>query len=140
MKSIGVGIYGDIADVGKNLGKIGTSTDITLYNYKRNDDIVFFLEPTRYPEKITPLLYTITYTDYALIFIDDIKPEIGETLLALDMMGVDKGAFIVGERVDVERLKLIVSNTSMKNFDIREKDFIKIREDMIALPQNIAGK
>ncbi|WP_048057895.1 EF-Tu/IF-2/RF-3 family GTPase [Methanothermococcus okinawensis] len=140
MKNIGVGLYGDFKDAGKNLGKKGTSTDITMYNYKQGDDAVFFVEPTKYPEKITPLLYTINMTDYALVFIDEIKPELAETLLLLDMMGVDKGSFVVGEYVDIEQLKAIISNTSMKNFEIRDKDYIKIREDMITLPQEIAGK
>ncbi|AEH06964.1 elongation factor Tu domain 2 protein [Methanothermococcus okinawensis IH1] len=140
VKNIGVGLYGDFKDAGKNLGKKGTSTDITMYNYKQGDDAVFFVEPTKYPEKITPLLYTINMTDYALVFIDEIKPELAETLLLLDMMGVDKGSFVVGEYVDIEQLKAIISNTSMKNFEIRDKDYIKIREDMITLPQEIAGK
>ena len=140
MRSIGVGVYGDVEGVGKNLGKLGTSSDITFYNYKKDEDAVFFLEPTKYPEKITPLLYCINLTDYALVFVDEIRKELGETLLALDMMGVKKGAFVIGEYVDVEQLKNIVSNTSMKDFDIREKDFIKIREDMMALPQDVAGE
>ena len=140
MKNIGIGLFGDFKDAGKNLGKKGTSTDITLYNYKQGDDAVFFVEPTKYPEKITPLIYAINMMDYALVFVDEIKPELAETLLALDMMGVEKGSFVVGEYVDVEQLKAIISNTSMKNFEIREKDYIRIREDMVALPQEMAGE
>ncbi len=159
MKNIGIGLFGDFKDAGKNLGKKGTSTDITLFNYKQGDDAVFFVEPTKYPEKITPLIYAINMMDYALVFVDEIKPELAETLLALDMMGVEKGSFVVGEYVDTEQLKAIISNTSMKNFEIREldknplgfcksanpsdslrKDYIKIREDMVNLPQEIAGK
>ncbi len=140
MKNIGIGLFGDFKDAGKNLGKKGTSTDITLFNYKQGDDAVFFVEPTKYPEKITPLIHAINMMDYALVFVDEIKPELAETLLALDMMGVEKGSFVVGEYVDTEQLKAIVSNTSMKNFEIRELDYIKIREDMINLPQEIAGK
>lgn len=140
MKNIGIGLFGDFKDAGKNLGKKGTSTDITLFNYKKGDDAVFFVEPTKYPEKITPLIYAINMTDYALVFIDEINSDIAETLLALDMLSIEKGSFVVGEYVDVEQLNAIISNTSMKNFEIREKDYIKIREDMINLPQEIAGK
>ena len=73
--------------------------------------------------------------DYALVFIDEIKPEIGETLLTLDLFGVERGFIVVGEYVDVEQLKGIISNTSMKNFEILEKDYIQIREKMISIPE-----
>jgi selenocysteine-specific translation elongation factor len=134
MKNIGIGLFGDFEDAGKNLGKKGTSTDITLYNYKKDDDSVFFVEPTRYPERIHPLIYAINMADYALVFVDEIKPELGETLLALDMLEVKEGAFVVGEYVDVEQLKAIISKTSMKDFEFMEKDYIQIREKMMELP------
>ncbi|ABR56663.1 elongation factor Tu domain 2 protein [Methanococcus aeolicus Nankai-3] len=139
MKNIGIGLFGDIRDAGKNLGKAGTSTDITLYNYKNGDDAIFIIEPTKYPEKIMPLLYTINLMDYALIFVDEVKAELAETLLILDMCGVSKGALVVGEYVDVNQLKAIISNTSMKDFEIMEKDYINIREKLMELPIDIAG-
>ncbi len=37
---------------GSNLAKKGTSTDITLYNLKKGEDTVTFIEPTRYPERL----------------------------------------------------------------------------------------
>lgn len=140
MKSVGVGLLGDFKDVGKNLGKKGTSSDITLYNYKQGKDSVFFIEPTKYPEKIQSLIYTINMMDYPLVFIEEIKGELAETLLLLDMMGINEGSFVVGEYVDMEQLKAILSNTSMKNFQIREREYIKLREDMLSLPQEVAGK
>ena len=133
VKNISVGLFGDIENVGRELGKKGTSTDITLYNYKVGDDAVLYVEPTRYPERIQPLIYAINMTDYALVFVDEIKPELGETFLALDMFGIKEGTFVVGEYVDIEQLKAITSTTSMKNFDIMDKDFIKLREKMTNL-------
>lgn len=135
MKDVTIGLFGDFADAGKNIAKKGTSTDITLYNHKNGDDSAVFVEPTRYPERIQPLIYTINMMDYALVFIDEIKPEIGETLLALDLFGVERGFLVVGEYIDIEQLKGIISNTSMKNFEILEKDYIQIREKMISIPE-----
>ncbi|ABR55500.1 elongation factor Tu domain 2 protein [Methanococcus vannielii SB] len=135
MTDVAIGIFGDFEDAGKNIAKKGTSTDITLYNYKNGDDSAVFIEPTRYPERIHPLIYAINMMDYALVFIDEIKPEIGETLLTLNLFGVERGFFVVGEYVDINQLKSIISNTSMKNFEILEKDYIKIREKMVKLPE-----
>ena len=35
----------------RDLGKKGTSTDITFYNLKKGHDTITFLEPTRYPDR-----------------------------------------------------------------------------------------
>ncbi len=128
MEGITIGIFGHLDGVGRELGKKGTESDITIYHYKIGDKFVSFVEPKRYPDKIAPLIYTINMMDYPLVFINEINKDIGETLLALDMFKIEKGAFIVHEYVDVDYLKEIIKNTSMKNFDILEKDFIKIRE------------
>ena len=40
-----------------SLAKKGTSTDITLYNLKKNENTITFVEPTRYPERLAPLFY-----------------------------------------------------------------------------------
>ncbi|MEO2117558.1 MAG: EF-Tu/IF-2/RF-3 family GTPase [Methanocaldococcus sp.] len=133
MEGLTVGLFGHVEGVGKELGKKGTSTDITLYNYKQGDKAVCYVEPTRYPDRINPLIYTINMMDYALVFINEITGELGETLLALDMFGINNGAFVVSEYVDLDMLKNIISQTSMKDFEILERDFINIREKMVNL-------
>ena len=133
MEGLTVGLFGHVEGVGRELGKKGTSTDITFYNYKQGDKAVCYVEPTRYPDRINPLIYAINMMDYALVFINEITGEIGETLLALDMFGINRGAFVVGEYVDLDMLKNIISQTSMKDFEILERDFIAIREKMINL-------
>ncbi len=140
LKNIGVGLLGQFKDAGKNLGKKGTSSDITLYNYKKGDDSIFLIEPTKYPERINPLIYTVNLMDYPVVFIDEINSELGETLLLLNMLNIKDGIFVVGDYVDIEQLKSIVGNTSMKNFKIMENDPIQIREYLINLPSEICGE
>ncbi|CAB3287789.1 Translation elongation factor 1 alpha-related protein [Methanocaldococcus lauensis] len=133
MEGLTVGLFGHIEGIGKELGKKGTSTDITFYNYKQGEKVICYVEPTRYPDRINPLIYTINMMDYALVFIDEITGELGETLLALDMFEIDKGFFVLGDYVDVDMLKNIISQTSMRNFEILEKNFIDIREKIVNL-------
>ncbi|MCX6697713.1 MAG: elongation factor Tu, partial [Methanoregula sp.] len=40
-------------DYAKDLGKKGTTSDITFYNLKKGEATVTFIEPTRYPEKLS---------------------------------------------------------------------------------------
>ncbi|ADG13636.1 elongation factor Tu domain 2 protein [Methanocaldococcus infernus ME] len=127
-----VGCFGQIENL-RELGKKGTSSDITLYNYKQGDKIVSYVEPTRYPDKIAPLIYTINMMDYALVFIKELTGELGETLLALDMAKVKHGSFVLGDYVDEDLFNQVIKGTSMKNFDILPWNFIEIREKIINL-------
>ncbi|WP_423792989.1 EF-Tu/IF-2/RF-3 family GTPase [Methanocaldococcus indicus] len=128
MEGLTIGLFGHLDGVGRELGKKGTESDIAIYHYKVGDKLVSYVEPKRYPDKIAPLIYTINMMDYALVFVDDVSKDLGETFLTLDMFNIDRGAFVVHEYVDVDFLKEIIKNTSLKNFEILEKDFIKIRE------------
>ncbi|WP_456472436.1 EF-Tu/IF-2/RF-3 family GTPase [Methanocaldococcus sp.] len=125
-----VGVFGQFKDM-RELGKKGTSSDITFYNYKQGDKIITYIEPTRYPDKIAPLIYTINMMDYALVFIEELTGELGEMLLALDLAKVERGSFVLGDYVDEELFNRVVKGTSMKNFDILNWDYIEIREKLL---------
>ena len=43
------------AEYANRLGKKGTASDITVYNLKKGEETVSFIEPTRYPERLAPL-------------------------------------------------------------------------------------
>ena len=62
MGNITVAILGAV-DYAGNLAKKGTSTDITLYNLKKGEDTVTFIEPTRYPERLAPLFYACALSE-----------------------------------------------------------------------------
>ena len=55
-----------------NLGKKGTSTDITLYDLKRGEDIVTLVEATKYPERLPPLFFATSMAERAIVVVDDI--------------------------------------------------------------------
>jgi selenocysteine-specific translation elongation factor len=63
---------------GESLGKKGTSTDITLYNLKKGDDTVTFIEPTRYPERLAPLFYAASLAKKAVVVVDELNAVFGE--------------------------------------------------------------
>ena len=70
------------------LGKKGTATDITLYNLKKGDDTVTFLEPSRYPERLAPLFYSTTLAKKAIVVVDELDSFFGETLVMLQCCGI----------------------------------------------------
>jgi len=75
----------------KDLGKTGTVSDITLYNMKRGDVSVTFIEPTRYPEKIAPLFFAVSTADKAITVVDEVNAAFGETVLMLQCAGIIQG-------------------------------------------------
>ena len=46
-------------ELASKLGKKGTESDITLYNHKKGETALAVAVPTRYPEKLSPLLFSL---------------------------------------------------------------------------------
>ncbi|MGA1822458.1 MAG: EF-Tu/IF-2/RF-3 family GTPase [Thermoplasmatota archaeon] len=73
-----------------SVGKKTTETIFSVHNLKRDDRIVSIISPSKYPEKIGSLLFTLYLADRVYLKIDSIDRDLGEILIALDLM--DKGA------------------------------------------------
>lgn len=58
MGNLTVAVIGSPGYAG-DLGKKGTTSDITFYNLKRGDHTVTFLEPARYPERLSSLFFIL---------------------------------------------------------------------------------
>lgn len=108
--------------IAHELGKKGTSSDITIYDRKSADtDRIFsYCFPNTYPEKLQPLLQSIAMADYAILNISKLDTFLGEQILALDIFGVKEGFILYSYDVDVEKVKNIVKNTRLSSFQILE--------------------
>lgn len=84
MSGITVAVVGG-RDVAKDLGKKGTSSDLTLFNQVRDGHAATIVEPTQYPEKLPPLLFALAMADRAVFAIPALSREIAETATALDL-------------------------------------------------------
>ena len=113
------------------LGKKGTSTDITLYNLKKGEDTVTFLEPSRYPERLAPLFYSTTLAKRALVVVDELDSFFGETLVMLQCCGIKKGSFILRNYIKPEKIKPLIKETILKDYDFIEDEPTSIREQML---------
>ena len=83
------------AGLQQRLGKKGTSTDITLYNLKKGEDTVTFIEPTRYPERLAPLFFATSTANKAVVVVDELNATLGESIVMLQCCGVSSGYFIL---------------------------------------------
>ena len=130
MGNITVAIIGDL-DYGSNLGKKGTSTDITLYNLKKGEDIITFIEPTRYPERLAPLFYAVALSKKAIIIVDKIDAIFGECLVMLQCSDIKSGYIILRNYVPKEKIEALIKGTSLEKFEIVKDDPTLIREKLL---------
>ena len=100
-----------------SLGKKGTSTDITLYNLKKGEDTVTFIEPTRYPERLAPLFYATSLSKKAIVVVDELNATFGECLVMLNCTGINSGFFILRNYVPKEKVQPLIKGTALENFE-----------------------
>lgn len=82
--SVTVAVVGD-RSIAKEFGKKGTSSDLTLYNSVHDDRALTIVEPTQYPEKLPPLLFSLAMADRALFVAAALDRELAETAATLDL-------------------------------------------------------
>jgi selenocysteine-specific translation elongation factor len=131
MGNITVAILG-AQGYGTNLGKKGTSTDITLYNLKKGEDTITFIEPTRYPERLAPLFYACALAKEAIIVVDELNATFGEQLVMLQCSEIKSGYIVLRNYIPKEKIQPIIKGTNLENFEFIEDDANQLREKLFA--------
>jgi selenocysteine-specific translation elongation factor len=114
MESYSIFCY-NASDYIKEIAKVGTNSDIQLYHRKDGDTIMTFIEPVKYPEKISSLTDSIYPSDMAIIKVTTISRDLGEVIVALDLMEKRVGFIIVSEELR-PAIKKIIENTSLTGY------------------------
>jgi selenocysteine-specific translation elongation factor len=125
MKHLTIGIFHD-ADIGRELGKKGTQSDIILYNRKTDDGVYSFMEPV--DDKFTIKSQIASEIDAAIISLEHLTKQTGETIVMLDSFNVSNGLILVPPYTDKDTINEIIENTSLQSFQIIEKNPITILE------------
>lgn len=115
MKSINFVVLGDHSIAGQ-LGKKGTATDIVIYDRKTAETVYTWTAPLTFPDKIQSLMQAINIAEYAILNTGKLDKFLGEQIMALDSIGLTDGFVLHSYDVDRERLKMLLKNTSLNNF------------------------
>ena len=118
-------------DYAKDLGKKGTISDITFYNLKKGEATVTFIEPTRYPEKLSSLFYAVSISDRVVLVVDEINATFGECVLMLQCSGKSKGYLILKNYLSPEQIAPLIKGTVLEHYEILEEDIVGLREKML---------
>jgi selenocysteine-specific translation elongation factor len=130
MGSLTVAVLGNLGYAG-NLGKKGTSTDITFYNLKKDDAVITFIEPSRYPERLAPLYYAVSLATKAVIVVDEVNSTLGECIVMLQVAGIESGYFVLRNYITKDKIFPLIKGTSLENFEIVNDDPIQLREQLL---------
>jgi len=131
MGNITVAILGAL-DYGASLGKKGTSTDITLYNLKKGENTVTFIEPTRYPERLAPLFYACALAKKAIIVVNELNATFGEQIVMLQCSNIEGGYIVLRNYIPKEKIEPIIKGTTLEKFEFLPDDANLIREKLLA--------
>jgi len=130
MANLNVVILG-ASDYGKELGKKGTTSDLTFYNLKKAENTVTFIEPNRFPERVAPLFYAVSMAHKALLIVDQINPAFGEEVIMLDSIGLKEGIVILKNYISREQIAPLIKGTVVDGYEFLEDDKNLLREKFI---------
>jgi selenocysteine-specific translation elongation factor len=120
-------------DYSKDLGKKGTTSDITFYNLKKGDATVTFIEPTRYPEKLSSLFYTVSVSDRIVLVVDEINATFGECVLMLQCAGKTQGYLILKNYISLDQITPLIKGTVLEHYEVIEEDIVGLREKLLEI-------
>ncbi|MCQ1538095.1 elongation factor Tu [Methanocalculus taiwanensis] len=115
-------------DILRELGKKGTSSDITFYNIKRETDTITLIEPSRYPERLASLFFSVSMAKAAILVIDEITPQLGECILMLDSAGVSEGFIVLRNYLQKDQVKPLFAGTVLEEYEYCDENWIELKE------------
>jgi len=117
-----------------NLGRKGTSSDVTMYNNDKESRKMVFVDPHGYPKAIKPLITALNISDMAILCIppdglDKNNPasvHTGECIVALDLLGFKYGIIALTKSDSThmhaidelkKKIKLMTAGTSLQDWE-----------------------
>jgi len=116
-------------DVAKELGKKGTQSDITLYNTVSEGHAVTIVEPTQFPEKLGPLLYSLAMADRFLLVVPALSREVAEAAATIDLFDAPV-EILLGGAVGEGEVRKVFKGTRLESAPAHPLDLPKIRAEM----------
>lgn len=118
-------------ELGKELGRKGTTSDITLYNLVREGHVLTSVEPTQFPEKFPPLLYSIALADRTILVATALDRALAEALATLDLFDTPTDIYLnagVGEG----ELRRALKGTRFEAAALAPLDIPHLREELVS--------
>jgi selenocysteine-specific translation elongation factor len=116
-------------DLAKELGKRGTSSDLTLYNEVHDEHVVTLVEPTQFPEKLPPLLQALAMSDRCVLAVLELTRPVAEAIAAVDLTDVPT-TLVVGPSVGEAEVDRVLKGTRLEGAPKRPLDLPHLRSEI----------
>ena len=138
MKNINFVILGDF-QIASELGKKGTTTDLSIFDRKVQDAIYTWTVPITFPDKIQSLMQATNIAEYAILNVTKIDKYLGEQVIALDAVKFSSGFILHSYEVDEAKLKTLVKTTTISDFQFLD-NINQLKQQMSRLePKSLEG-
>jgi selenocysteine-specific translation elongation factor len=129
--SITIAVVG-ASDIAKELAKMSTQSDVTLYHLLLEARALSIVEPSQYPEKFASLLYALALSDRAILVAKSLDRNLAETAATLDLFELPVEVRY-GSEVGREELGRAFRGLRLAEAPIGPLDLVKLREELSGL-------
>ena len=130
MKHVHVAALEADAELAKKIGKKSGETDFTIYNCKEGEGVLSIYHPSKYPEKMQPLLYSLYLSDVAYIRPNAIDKFTGEQIVACAVFG--RKLIVVVDKVAQGEIEPLLKSAGVQQYEFFEGDANGLREKLLA--------
>lgn len=139
MSGVTACLLGDTSTA-RELGKVGTQSDIHLHDFKQDGRDVTVIVPARYPDQVKCLSYAVTDADAAVLVLPELNAQAGEQILAADAAGIPHGIILLTNYLQPEQVQPLLAGTRLADWPLlTEADWPRIREHLAAAPERSAN-
>lgn len=116
----------------KGMGVESSKGELAFYSSEQNGKSMTLIDPVGYPEKIQPLLQSLSMADCVVLLVDAISPKIGEIIVAVNSLKLDKGVII-------SKIPLPLAGTTLEKFE-KATDAESAKAKLLAFDRGEAGE
>ncbi len=137
MANLNVAVIGS-PGYSRQIGKPSTTSDITFYDLRQGEVTISIVEPSRYPEKLASLFFSVSLADMAVLVVDQIDPAFGESVLMLDCAEVDTGFIVLRNYITEEQASAFTKGTVVEGYTVVPDDPVAIRQRLLSVAESRA--
>ncbi len=117
----------------RELGKSSSDTSFSVHVNKRDNRIVTMAYPSKYPDKIWSLLFSIELGSEIYLYIDRMDRLMGEVIIALDLLNKNNGKVFVHPEVDIGLFESSIKGTVVEGYDEFDGETATLRDKLFEI-------
>lgn len=125
-------------DLAGKIGKKGTETDLTIFDFKKNEFVLSTVVPHRFPEKLPPLMFALAMSDAVVISARELSRTLAEEVVATDFMAPPSGIICASGAVTADQLGPLLKGTALEKYPVVASHFEV--SDFLQSPERRARK